>query len=378
MRGYMEPPLPTLPLDTSNQPSASEIPARTLTVSCSSGLCNRLRVLVSGLAIAEASNRSFTMWWPRAQTSAATFPELFSNDWHVVEVTKQVAQSLPRYGRILDPQLIDILTAEEPHLAFESPTWLTMPELFPAHVALHARAADLFTALTPVAEVRHRLDSFQQTHFRPQMIGVHLRRGDFVRHRREVVKNTRSALAQVDAYLDKAPDAGILLCTDDGALDPGRLRPTKAENVREKFRQRYGARVVMTVPRSLDRNRPEAIQDALVDLLLLRETDYFVGTLQSSFSGLAVFGRDIPQVMLGSDDVNYRLGDFIMRRTYLAKVLSRVGYQRFGKNIDYPHLIRFYRRNPSNLVQDMYTFAAYDIRLVLVPRLLARLRGRPG
>jgi hypothetical protein len=101
-------------------------------------------------------------------------------------------------------------------------------------------------------------------------------------------------MQSVDAYLAQCPDAGVLLCTDDGALNQHSGKALPTEGVRAKFMHRYGERLVYTTPRSLDRREPAAIQDAVVDLWLLRRTDYFVGTVGSSFSGVAVLGRSVP------------------------------------------------------------------------------------
>jgi hypothetical protein len=72
------------------------------------------------------------------------------------------------------------------------------------------------------------------------------------------------------------------------------------EGVGERFREHFGERVVSTTPRSLDRGSAPAIQDALVDLYLLRQTEFFVGTRDSSFSAMAVFGRDAAPVLVGT------------------------------------------------------------------------------
>ena len=52
------------------------------------------------------------------------------------------------------------------------------------------------------------------------------------------------------------------------------------------------------MPRTLDRAVPMAIQDAVVDLWLLRSTNMFVGTALSGFSDLVYFGNDIPYVQI--------------------------------------------------------------------------------
>ena len=59
--------------------------SRTLTVVCRYGLCNRLRVLLSGMVLAEATGRSFRVYWPRTPHCHAAFGELFENAWGVID-----------------------------------------------------------------------------------------------------------------------------------------------------------------------------------------------------------------------------------------------------------------------------------------------------
>jgi hypothetical protein len=115
----------------------------------------------------------------------------------------------------------------------------------------------------------------------------------------------------------------IGLCTDDGALDRGTSLP---EGVTRLFVARYGARMVSTVPRSLDRHSVESIQDALVDLQLLRVAQMVVGTTDSSFSRLAAFGRNVPCVLVGRNTRRDGRVDRLVRVTgvrWLVRCLYR-------------------------------------------------------
>lgn len=302
---------------------------RTLTVICRAGLANRLRVLVAGRALAEASDRTFRMIWPRTHACAAAFGELFVDDWPVTDVDAfdhawedhQVANREPDRP----PVRVD---DRRPHIVILVNSWLLSPAVATTPPALVARYTALFARLEPLPALVARIAEFRARHFRPVMIGVHLRRGDFLRYRPHAARNAGPALAAVDRFLTRAPNAGIFLCTDDGAVDP-KTGQVSREGVAEQFRARLGDRVVSTVPRSLDRGRVEAIQDALVDLLLLRGTQMFVGTDGSSFSGLAVFGRPVPHVLVGGRGP----GGVLIRR--LARVtggrwLLRVLLDAFG------------------------------------------------
>jgi hypothetical protein len=271
---------------------------KTLTVACEAGLGNRLRVLLSGMALAEASGRRFTMLWPRSPSCSAVFSDLYETAWPVQDLAMSA-----NWGLFLhtfnsptgsSSSVVDLLTIPSPDVRVHAYNWLLRPEIYPSHRQLMRRCVELFDELLPVVEVRERIKAFHVAAFRPRMIGVHLRRADHQLAAPTAAGNTRSAMAAVDRWLEKWPEAGILLCTDDGAIHQRTRRALPTEGVRAKFLWRYGERVVSTTPRSLNRNEPVAIQDALVDMMLLRQTDGLVGTAGSSFSALAAFGRPIP------------------------------------------------------------------------------------
>jgi hypothetical protein len=300
-----------------------------LTVSSGAGLCNRLRVLTSGLALAEASGRDFRVLWPLNDNCAAPFATLFAGDWPVVDVERRDLEALPRQLDWRASGVPDILAERTPHVAVRHNSWLIRPDKYPAHAPLRARCAELLDRLEPAAAVSERIREFRRERFRPEMIGVHLRRGDLLRVRPDVAANTAAALAHVERFLAERPRAGVLLCTDDGAADPvtGQRRH---EGVRQVFEGRYGDRLVFTRPRSLDRARPEAAEDAVVDLFLLRGTQMFVGSEGSTFSTLAVFGRDVPAVFCGGALAGYRRFERLTRVTGLHFLLTALGRRRYG------------------------------------------------
>lgn len=320
-------------------------PERTLTVFCPLGLSNRLRVLLSGLALAEATGRRFQMRWPLTPACAAPFADLFVNDWPVQTVDAAAVAGLPYvagwFGR-----LPDLLIAQEVDLVVGHPGWLLRPDRFPGHAAWMARCQSLFAALQPTPPIQQAIAEFRQRHFRPTMIGVHLRRGDHLRGRPDATGNTVQAVAVVDHFWEASPDAGILLCTDDGAVAPHSGRTTRREGLQELFRRRYGSRVVWTTPRSLDRRTSQAIQDAVVDLWLLRATDRFVGTATSTFSEFVVFGRDIPFLLVAGATPGYQRLEWWARRLGVYTLLAERSRQRTGESALFPALLRYYATAP--------------------------------
>ena len=324
---------------------------------CPSGLANRLRVLVSGLALAEATGRNFKMLWPLTPACAAPFEDLFTNNWPVETVAAGAVTDLPYvsgwFGR-----MPDLLTAQEINLIIGHPSWLIRPEQFPGHQDLLARSKALFAALQPATPIQQQIEVFCRHHFRPSMIGVHLRRGDLLRARPDTANNTAQALVATEQFLQEYPEAGILLCTDDGAPDPQSGRLTQLEGVRTKFTSRYGARIVSPAPGSLDRSSSLAVKHALVEFYLLRACDAFVGTQGSSFSEMVVFGAEMPNVLAAGATAAYTRLEHIARLTGLHALLSSMGQQQLGKQVPFSVLFRYYSRAPLRRLRRLLTNVA--------------------
>ena len=322
----------------------AEAKARTLTVDCEAGMCNRIRVLLSGQAIALASQRTFAMHWKPQPACGATFEQLFQNEWNVradiffdrrhgIDVTALYQSQIP-----------DWLTLETTNLHVHHFSWLHQPHRYPAHAALETQCIKLYNELVPQPEILQRVNQFKEKFFRAKMFGVHLRRGDMSALRPDVTDNAAIAFEQIDRWLEETQDAGILLCTDDGAQNPYNRRATPFYDLRARFARRYGNRIVSTTPSSLDRHAPQAIRDALVDLWLLRATDAIIGTTGSSFSYMAAYGRNVPLFQAAGSSPKYRHRQQWLERIGLAAMVTHLSRQEFGVEVPYTYLIRRYRR----------------------------------
>ena len=320
---------------------------RTLTVYSTEGLCNRLRVLLSGAVLAQASARAFEMIWNPSASCACLYPDLFETELPAHAAPVSDADAWHDFRRYPPEKIPDLLTDASAHLRVRHFGWLINPQQYSAHHALDAHAQQLWNEMQPIAPIRARITAFQNNAFRPTMIGVHLRRGDFLIAREDVVDNLKSACDAVDAFLERAPDAGILLCTDDGAVMPATGEHASSQGVREVFRQRYGARVISPEATTLDRRDPRAIQDALAELRLLCATQFFVGTQMSTFSEFAVYGRTIPAVMTGGMTTTYQKKLRLYKGTGIYYIVRALGRIEFGANVPYDFAAREYimRRN---------------------------------
>jgi len=306
-------------------------PDRTLVIVSFDGLSNRIRALTSGLAVAEAAGREFAMLWPANEACSARFDELFQNRWRVVgSPIRPIDMHMFQTSTWSNKRLQQFLADPRQHIVLSHWNWLVEVRSRGSRSRHQQRCLQWVNELAPTTPLAARVESFRAERFAPTMIGVHLRRGDAIRLRPQSSSNTNAALRAVDSFLASDPQAGILLCTDDGAPDPFINQPTPAEDIRGKFVARYGSRVVWTTPRTLDRRSPAAIQDAVVDLWLLRATDYLVGTYRSSFSEIAVTGRTAPYVMCASQTAGDERWERIAHQIGLDRVICWAARKRLG------------------------------------------------
>lgn len=301
----------------------------TLTVFCEAGLANRLRVLISGMAVAGITGRSFRMFWPKTVNCKAAFTDLFTNDWPVIDI-EELDESLQAYTiRNKQPDTLQhFIKDQRQDIIIGTCNWIVdcragkEPEIY-------KHCGRLLRELQPIPCLQERIAEIRKQ-FRPIMIGVHLRRGDYIRERPDVAWNTHKAIAAVKYFLGTSPGAGIILCTDDGARDQltGQLRH---DNVQAEFKECFGDRLIATSPRSLDRQRMESVQDAVVDLWLLRSARLVVGTVDSSFSYLAVLDRDVEYVPVGGKSPAYLVIHWLTLLTGINWLVRYIYRYRHGR-----------------------------------------------
>jgi len=334
---------------------------RRLIAFCPSGLANRIRVLTSARAIARATGRELRFLWPLTPACRCPFERLFEAAPDVETVTAEAIAGRP-YRGMPDDLLVD-RPEDELHVGFVS--WLVRTEDYPGHRALMPALVAEVAALAPSASIRARVAEVA-ARFAPEMIGVHLRRGDFHEVQPRFVDNADAALALTALRLRERPRARVFLATDDGAAT--RHGPPTTEGVQARFRAIFSDRVVSARPRSLDRSTPEAIEDALVELLLLRMTDLIIGTVGSSFSDLGAFGRRVP--LCYAPGVTPRLDriEGTLSRMRMRSALMALARLRLGVPVDsFAMAWAALRHSPEG-----------DVAARALARVLGTLRARPG
>lgn len=266
--------------------------APSLTVVPGGGLCNRMAMLDSALALGRRLGRSVDVVWKLGRALNCRLEDLFEPLPGVARVAHVRANTLPGKVSLKVRQAWASLRGAD--------TWYRH-ELYgmredPAALLERARKA---TRLRIRGDTRFYADGPLYQGFQPVpalaariraeaaglegAVGVHVRRTDHAEAiRRSPLDAFVAALREERA---EAPGCPIFVATDD---------PT----VRDALRTALGGEIRHTTPRSLDRNTPEAIEDALVDLYCLASCRRLVTGPLTTFGQTAWQLRGIPHRMV--------------------------------------------------------------------------------
>jgi len=111
-----------------------------------------------------------------------------------------------------------------------------------------------------------------------EMIGLHVRRTDFLLHKRKwaTPENDIRVAEHIDETLEQMPDARFLLCADN-------------QHTVTWLQERYGPERIVwrNITMTTKRKRHSTPQEAAIDLFILARTKRIVGTTHSSFSSFA-------------------------------------------------------------------------------------------
>jgi hypothetical protein len=235
------------------------------------GLCNRLKRLASCLRMKTYLNQDgvLLLCWPLNYECNCKFSDLFSNEFK--EYNLEIEPSDGRMWRFW-------LLPDEVPIGFA--------QVFPSELGQdidyeYERIPNLIceeylkyiNQLIPNKDIQLVVDENSQRIGR-DALGVHVRRGDFLKDPLRRSGTDLKFFQRVDRYLDDCAEGMIFLATDCPATQ-------------QSFKDRYGKRIVTHSKRSYDRSSKIGVQDAMVDLFLLAKSKYIVGSYLSTFTEMA-------------------------------------------------------------------------------------------
>ncbi len=271
------------------------------------GISNRIKCLISMWRSGDLYNRELILEWRENHTCGCKFKDLFENE--VKEISKEELKKISGKDlQIFEGDFLTIKDSSKKYIA--TGTWrflLTPKELeensfLKEEHELNEKGLDFnffnipkkikkeilkyLKKLKPLKSIQKEIDNFQRKNNLKEMIGVHIRRGDFSDRPTSPgkVSSNEKFIKRMNELLKENPKIKFFLCTD-------------SKEVEEKIQKEFPDKIFKYPKTSFTRTDVRATQEGLIDLLLLSKTKHILGTYRSTFTEMAWwFGECKPKM----------------------------------------------------------------------------------
>ena len=143
-----------------------------------------------------------------------------------------------------------------------------------------------FEDFRPVKKIRNEIDRYKKIFGNLNVIGVHIRRTDHIASIN--CSPTEKFIDLMREELEKDSTTRFFVATDSAEEE-------------EILTEKFSDKIITYKKTSLNRESIQGIQDALIDMYLLANTNKIIGSFTSSFSEVAAEIGKIPLIIVGKD-----------------------------------------------------------------------------
>ena len=250
-----------------------------LTIEPYGGLCNRLRSLDSAISLAVKIDRPIHLIWKRNKELNCNFSSLFLLPDQVKKLSQPYMPILLRrifkkINLLRFKYQITLYQHDIENLIDQNFNFENLKKYDSIYIATPGKFFDnphRFSQFKPLPKINSVVDEITKD-FNSETIGVHVRRTDNLKSKS--VSKIRKFIEQMQTEVILNAKTKFFLATDDALT----------ENI---FIRKFHKKIIVYPKRALKRNKPIAIEDALIDLLCLSKTSRILGSYWSSFTDTA-------------------------------------------------------------------------------------------
>ena len=247
------------------------------------GLCNRLRAIATGIAVAERYQSEAIIYWNNSIGLKADFKDLFQpiNNRHItLKENQKWIYKIDGTKDYLKRALLLHLLSEQCIFNYSiyrsnSDIYEKLKKQYKNTLLLIScypmcKEYELKNIFVPQLDIQKRIDKVVQN-FTKRTIGIHIRRTDNI----ESIKSSplEAFINSINAELKKDAHTKFYLASDD-------------DHVKDILEEKFPDSII-TIREDVDRNTLEGMKFAVVDLFCLSKTQKIIGSVFSSYSQIA-------------------------------------------------------------------------------------------
>lgn len=135
------------------------------------------------------------------------------------------------------------------------------------------------------------MDKFCEENFKKEVIGVHIRRGDYklLTHNMGGISSNEMFMNEIKKEMSVNPRIKFFIATED-------------KETEDKFKKMFGKKIISYPKKTRTKEQKGAIKEALIELLLLSKCKKILGSFRSTFTELPWFlGECKPEIKIIAD-----------------------------------------------------------------------------
>lgn len=250
-----------------------------ITVEPQGGLCNRMRVIESAAALARDLDRPLCVIWNIDGSLGSRFDELFIVPAHI---RRLIHRKKNNYFFWAVYELIDKVSSREAGYLCQADIEKLMRQKYDFRLLANQNRIHIatnfafypftsrFGDFTPVPELQVVIRKYTREF--NNVVGVHMRRID---HKVSIEQSPTELFHEaMQKEVDADQNVRFFLATDDPEEE-------------DRMCRAFSGRVITYKKKSLRRDDPQAIRDAVIDLFILSKCSKIIASYYSTFSNTA-------------------------------------------------------------------------------------------
>ena len=220
------------------------------------GLCNRLKCVVNALEVAEKLGSKLSIDWQPSYSCGIEYGDLFDYGPSHANLDDSIQVSTWKLPYNCDFKFNNIKTDVR------------------NKILKYIHKVKTRIRYNYIKEAEDYIEAWSEFVSFKDIVGLHIRRNEFILSHDKKQSTDTQFFDKIDAIIKKNPDTKFYLATD-------------SKHTEDIFKKRYKDKIYTFYKTCLDRSKPQAIKEAMIELLILSKFKTLIVSGLSTYSEMA-------------------------------------------------------------------------------------------